>query len=227
VTIGERLAGALLRRTPTGLLLVAAAAVALWHGLRWLAGHWWLPGAVGFIGWTAWLIDGDSWWLLALPVGIILLALGGWAELHQVRSWRELRAAVTELRRLVWYRRRWERAVDGAGLVRGGELPVLVGVRLGGQRGVDPPYLDVLLVQLATGQLLSDWREAGPRLAGSWNRRTVRAHPVSGRTDQVELYVRHHRVTDASPRPEPATDTAELEQVRPGAFPRAPRRGEA
>jgi hypothetical protein len=238
VTIGERIGGALLRRVPTKLLLLAGGLLLLGRGLRWLAGHWWLPGAVAFIGWAVWIIDGDNWWLLGIPVGVVLLALGGWMELHPGRGWADLLAQARGWRRARWYSRAWEADMDGLQLIRADVVPTLERVE------VRERDLDVLTVIMAPGQIVEDWRERNRRIRSTWGLRSARCHPVYGQSDRVQVFARRH-VNPATGRPvaaraadtdalagDDATDepgqtpdpTAALPVQRPGAFPRTPTR---
>jgi hypothetical protein len=200
-----------------------------WTVLRWLAVRWsWTVPAGLFILGAWYVIDVSVWLFGALATGILLLALGGWAELHGARSWAELRAAISSSRRLRHYRRGsrrtrpWEDVMGGCGLIRDGQLPVLEGHVYGGS-GRDT---DVLTVLMAPGQLPADWHEQNRRLAAAWGMRSVRCHPIYGQPDRVRVYARHVRPgVDVPPELESEPAAVEDRQPATSAFPRTPRRG--
>jgi hypothetical protein len=199
--------------------------------LRWLFAHLTVLAGLLIVAGTWYVVAAELWLVLALATGCVLLAGGGWLELHRVHSWAQLRQELASLRRLRWYRQRWDEAVDGAGLVRAGVPPVLEAHRYGGTVTGQERDLDVLTVRLAPGQLPGDWRQVASRLASTWAATGLRAHPVPGRSDLVELYVRHRRLdprlSDAQRAAAGAPDTVEQPATAPpppGAFPRTPRR---
>jgi hypothetical protein len=246
VTLGERIGGALLRRTPTRWLVLAGGLLLAGRGLRWLAAHLWVPFAVLVIGALGWVLAAERWWLLGIPVGVVLLALGGWRELHPGDSWPELVAVWRGWRRQRWYAARWEESMDALGLIRADVVPALEHVRC---RDRD---LDVLTVVMAPGQIVEDWRERNRRIRSTWGLRSARCHPVYGQSDRVQVFAR--RAVDANTgkplrtpewkvqrealRPEdlaaevlddhdkqdPEQPTSALPVQRPGAFPRTPTR---
>jgi hypothetical protein len=187
---------------------------AAWLAVTVLAGGWYVAAT-------------GQWWPLALGLGLLALAVGGWCESRKVRSWGQLTEAVEAYRRLRRYRAGWEDAMDGAKLVRADVVPTLEAVTLDGRR------LDVLTVTMAPGQLVADWRAVADRLASTWDRRLVRVRPVARRADQVQLFVHHHGAAVALPHPpafaagpdEQEDTVTELPAPRPatGAFPRTPR----
>lgn len=205
---------------------------ALWLLLVFLARHAWIPATAVVLAAVWWAIDAGGLPVVGVCVGVILVALGGWAEMNEVRSWAGLRQALVARWRLLRYRHRWEDVMIGAGLTWADDVPQLLDCRLGGM--AHERDLDVLTVAMVPGQTVDDWRAQRVRLAAALNRRSVRPHQVKGAPQRVELYVGHVR----SPRPdgwapapvqlvEPETEleteqTVQEQQPR-GAFPRTPR----
>jgi hypothetical protein len=226
-------------RVPWPLVILGWAGRLLWTWTRWLAVHRAVAGLLALavvVVWAGWPWGG-------LIVGGLLMAAGTWLEARPARF--------EEWRRGRWYRRTWEDAMDGCGLVRANVVPVLEDVRVSGNTrdGMGAPWtLDMLTVRVAPGQLVSDWRAVQGRLASAWDLRRVRVHNYPGRTDAVQLACsRHRQLTptvdqrrpELHPDAQPAVRTV-LELVEPddvstpveqpvdkpaGAFPRTPRGG--
>jgi hypothetical protein len=195
----------LLRRVPTVLLVPAWVAVAgvalvvavarrpvLVYPATVLAA---LAAAALWWGWpaVAWTVAGGLLGAALAVASWTWLAPNAWAH-HVVlplRSWRRRR----------YYEARWEAAMDGCGLIRADELPTLMRVR-GGEA------VDELLVHMAAGSLVTEWRDAAPRLASALEVRSVRVRKDGPR--DVRLLVRHAAVT---PHEWPADVDAEADEI--------------
>jgi hypothetical protein len=160
------------RRSPTPLLLVAVVV----HAAAWLAvAAWrrpWLLLALSSTLLLASAIMRDGWLPVVALLGVIAAAavvgLAGWSWLAPGAFERAVAGPVRSWRRRRHYAARWDAAMDGCGLVRAGEAPTLMAVR-------SADGVDRLSVHMAPGQLVTDWRDAAPRLASALEVRSVRA----------------------------------------------------
>lgn len=226
-------------RMPWPLVLAGWAGVRGWQLLRWLAAH----GVVT----VAMLVVAALWWLaahggalfLVLTAGAVLMGWG-WAMEARPRWYVQAVQAVASWRRLRWYERQWQAAMEGAGLTRGDDLPIPVAHRFGGAAGERD--LDVLTVRMLPGQVVSDWRVQSIRLAAAFGLQRLRCHPLPGRPGDVQLFGRRYGLTPAAaerwrertllhptvqptvqpPQPSTAVD-GPVDGTPRGAFPRQPR----
>lgn len=233
----DRVLTALVRRTPTVLLLLVLPVVGLIKLAVVVVTHWWLawPLLIGVVVWrvgpaTVALVAGA----LVLVVAVLLV---GWSTFAPSSWQRRLADPVRGALRARQYRRAWDDAMLGCKLDRAGIVPTLMSCRTVG--GVDR-----LLVHLAPGQVAADWRDVAPRVAGALGVRSVRVRADGPRDVMLLVRWREIRLRD----PEVADDAAveaelaetteqlvrererELEQLDVpspteirGAFPRAPR----
>lgn len=225
-----RVLGALIRRTPTLLLLLGLAVAGLAR-LGWaVARRWWLACPLAAVGCCWWLTARyGSGVLLVLAVLVVVVGVLPFAVACYVQpqTWAATVEAVRSWRRGRHYRARWDDAMEGAGLVRAGVVPTLMSCR-GGKA------VDELLVHMAPGSLLTEWRDAAPRLASAFEVRSVRVRRDGPR--DVRLLVRHSAVTRHEWSVDVDTEVDEVaaqiaadieaEPVKPatgGAFPRRPR----
>ena len=230
------LGGALARRSPTWLLLLAGALMLLARVL-WFAGSRW---------WLAWplMLGAVVWWVgpltaAAVAGGVVLavvVLLVGWSTFAP-ESWQQRVAdPVRGLVRARRYRRAWDDAMLGCKLDRAGVVPTLMSCRTTG--GVDR-----LSVHLAPGQVAADWREIAPRIAGALGVRSVRVRADGPRDVALLVRWREIRARDAITAPEIEAEVdevteqlareRELDQLDEpdvpsptelrGAFPRSPR----
>jgi len=165
----------LVGRLPSTLLLLG---LAIGAGGRLVVEVWrrpWLSCPLATLAVVLVVVEPGSWQqAFAVLLGGILgavtmLGLVVWAWPGSVvgqawRSWRRRR----------YYLARWADAVHGVGLVRADVEPVLMSVRSRG--GVDE-----LLVHMAPGQLVTEWRDLAPRVAGALEVRSVRVRSAGPR----------------------------------------------
>jgi hypothetical protein len=229
------------------LLLAGLVVLGLARALGWAWRRAWvLPALVVVATLTATVLR-HGWrpvvTVVALVVAVLALAAAAWSWLEPGSFDRHAAGPVRSWHRRRYYAARWDAAMDGAGLVRAETVPLLMSVR--GNATVDE-----LLVHIAPGSLVTEWRDAAPRLASALEVRSVRVRRAGPR--DVRLLVRHAAVSwresqdaiDAELAEvvqQPATETndqlaerlvaeapAPTELPRPehmpgGAFPRRPR----
>lgn len=203
------LLGLIGRRVPTLLLLVAGLLYVLGSIAVFILCRWWLAYPLAAVAGGWWVVHryGPATVAAVALFGVLLvaLALAYWHWLGPDSFERRLASPVRSMRRRRYYRRRWLEAMDGCKLVRAGVDPRLMSVR--GGRTVDE-----LLVHLAPGSVLDDWREAAPRLASALEVRSVRVRKDGPR--DVLLLVRHSAVgwheSEAAVESEVAETTEQL-----------------
>jgi DNA segregation ATPase FtsK/SpoIIIE, S-DNA-T family len=228
--VSEFLLRTLGRKMPRWLLLVALLLAGLARLLVFVFARWWLSWplmlALGY-WWAVGRYGAGTVAVWAVVAALVLVAaLAGWSWLGPDSFGRVVVLPWRSWRRGRHYRARWEDAMDGAGLVRADVLPTLMSCH-GGET------VDELLVHMAPGSLVTEWRDAAHRLASAFEVRSVRVRSAGPR--DVRLLIRHRAVSRhewpadveaeavevaAQPAPEPA------EPIKPatgGAFPRRPR----
>lgn len=186
----DRLGGTLLRRLPTPLLLLGLAVVGLVRLVAFVFARWWLswPLMLAGLGW--WLVGRYGGavvgaWLVAAAL-VAVLAVSAWSWLGPDSFGRVVVLPWRSWRRGRYYRARWDDAMLGAGLERAGVVPVLMSCH-GGET------VDELLVHMAPGSLLTEWRDAARRLTSALEVRSVRVRGEGPR--DVRLLVRHSAVS--------------------------------
>lgn len=222
------LAKLLARRVPTWALVPLGALVAL----VWLvveiarrpvllfacccsALGWWAVARYGAVGVGT---------VALVVVSVLGIALGAGAWLAPSTFERVLGGPARSWRRRRYYAARWADAMDGAGLVRAETEPVLMSCRSSGG-------IDRLTVHMAPGQLVTEWRDAAPRLVTGLEVRSVRVRR-DGPRDVVLLVRRWLPAVDPGGDPvrvagpeipaEELVDAEPEQPATPGAFPRRP-----
>lgn len=224
------------RRMPAWLLLLALLGAALVRLVVLVFSRWWLlwPLLVAVLVWRFGTVT-----VGAVAGGVVLTAvvsLVGWSMLAP-DSWQaRVGDPVRGVLRTRTYRRAWDDAMDGCGLVRGGIVPTLMACRTTG--GVDR-----ISVRMAPGQVAADWRDIAPRIAGALGVRSVRVRADGPRDVTLLVRWREIRYRDVTTAPEIEAEVdevteqlareRELEQLDTpdvpapaeirGAFPRSPR----
>lgn len=152
---------------------------------RWLADHAAAVAASGppAVG-TWWVLrDGRGWVLVG---GVVALAGLGGLVLHLLPGVRaHLRDWWASVRRERWYRGRWERAMQWAGMADAG-APELVAHRFGGVHLERD--MDVLTVRMPAGVQLELWREQATQVAAALGLRWVHVVPVPDQDRVVQVY---------------------------------------
>lgn len=211
------------RRIPAPLLLPVLVAVGIGR-LGWaIACRWWLAYPLAAVAGYWWAVH--RWGALPVAVGIVAavllltLAGAGWSWLAPDSFGRAVATPWRSWRRGRHYRARWDDAMEGAGLVRADVVPTLMSCRGGGT-------VDELLVHMAPGSLLTEWRDAAPRLASAFEVRSVRVRRDGPR--DVRLLVRRWRLlVDPGGETvvvavEPDDDELDVEPTTRPTFPRRP-----
>jgi len=197
-------------RVPLSSLLLVWLLRRLVAGLVWLFRH---PLVV--LGAAA------GYWLLLLtrnvgplPVlalaGSLLVGLSGWRLIGPASFERLLGGrARGRWRSVTVYGRRWEPATVTARL----SLTSDGVVRPPGLRGVSSTgCVDVVRVRMLPGQTVTDWVDAGPRLAQTFGVLDVRVRSVTGRVHEVDLWcLRSDPLTAPVPVPARPTKGADVD----------------
>jgi hypothetical protein len=186
----DRALGALTRRTPTTLLLLVLAVVGAVRLTVFVFARWWLSWPLMLLGLGWWSVHrygaGTVVGWLVVAVLLLVAAVAVWSWLGPDSFGRVVVLPWRSWRRRRHYERRWDEAMLGTKLERAGVVPMLMSCH-GGET------VDELLVHMAPGSLVTDWRDAAQRLASAFEVRSVRVRSAGPR--DVRLLVRHSAVS--------------------------------